>query len=350
MASVSPRRTGGPSWPLALVIVIGLMIVVVAAIFLYVLIAGQVTIPFTDPPRVISFGAQEEEKPWEPPEGTVPVLVSGRKIPAYKKITRDDIWDLEKQEPSVVWLPEENLEEYVIRDAKQILGRVMAHEKSPGYVFTENDFQPKGTRPGVVGGIPPGMRAMRIELAQVRGLYGLNPGDRFDIVAAIALEGDPTDELKSYGGVYSDRMALESRLGNLGKQATVDVIVQNGIVVSPVETVQVPSSQASLMGRRAGTRPVQEVVVAVRPEEVAPFTQALAVNANLSVIPRSGHPDDDATSMTPSSRPRSPFATGGDHADGASGGMQLVETIDGSSRELVPVPEIRKRPGENDER
>jgi Flp pilus assembly protein CpaB len=341
MASVSPRRSA-PSWPLAIVIIVGLMIVVGAALFLYVLIAGQITVPFTDPPRVITFGAEEQEAPWEPPAGSIAVPVSGRVIPAYHKLTRDDIWDPEKGDWAVVWLKESTVADTIIRDFRQLRGRVMAHEKRPGYAFTEDDFLPKGTRPGVVGGIPPGMRAMRVRLEQVRGLYGLNPGDRFDIVAAIALDGDPTEGLSGYGGVYSDRVALESKLGNLGKQATVNVIVQNGAVVTPVETVMVPTAQAGLMGRRTGTRPVQEVVVAVRPDEVAPLTEALAVGANLSVVPRSGHPEDDATSMTPSSSPRSPFAKG----EGTTGGMQLVETIGGSDRELVPVPEMRKTPGD----
>lgn len=339
MAQVSPRRTGGPSWPLVLVLVIGLTIVVGAALFLYVLIAGEVTVPFTDPPRVISFGAQKVEKPWTPPEGSVPVPVSGREIAAYNKVTRDDIWDLKKRGVAVVFVPEDSLSEVVIRDVKQILGRVLAHEKSPGYVFTEDDFLPKGTRPGVVGGIPPGMRGMRVNLDDVRGLFGLSPGDRFDVVASLAVEGDPADDLKRYGGVFSDRVAIESRLGNYDKQATVKVIVQNGIVVTPVETVLIPVASRSLLSRGGSkTRPIQEVVIAVQPDEVAPLTEALTVGADLSVVPRSGHPEDDLTSVTPSSNPKSPFSSG---ADGTHTGMQLVETIGGKSRELVPVPEVK---------
>ena len=72
MAAVTPRRSGGLSGPLVLVILIGLFIVVGAALLLYVLISGSVTVPFTDPPKVISFGAQEVEQEWRPPPGTAP--------------------------------------------------------------------------------------------------------------------------------------------------------------------------------------------------------------------------------------------------------------------------------------
>jgi Flp pilus assembly protein CpaB len=349
MASASPRRSGGLSWPLVLLIAIGLLVVVGAALFVYVLIAGQVTVPFTDPPRVISFAAEEQEQEWQPAPGDVAIPVSGRQISAYSKVTRDDLWDLRKQNFSVVWLPEDKVSDVVIRDINKIVGRVLAHEKRAGYGFSDGDFMPEGTRPGLVGGIPPGMRAMRVQLDQVRGLYGLNPGDRFDVVAAIAVEGDAADHLKRYGGVYSDRVALEASLGALSQQATVRVIVQNGIVVTPVQTVEIPVASASLTrGRSNRTRPVQEVVVAVQPAEVAALTEAMTVDADLAVIPRSGHPDDDSTSVTPSSTPRSPFSTS--EGDSGSTGMQLVESIGGRTRELVPVPEIGTAPKDKDDR
>ena len=49
----------------------------------------------------------------------------------------------------------------VISDFSQITGRVVDHEKPPRYPFTELDFLPKGTRPGLVAVIPPGKRNHR---------------------------------------------------------------------------------------------------------------------------------------------------------------------------------------------
>jgi hypothetical protein len=82
-------------------------------------------------------------------------------------------------------------------------------------------------------------------------------------------------------------------------------------------------------------------VIAVTPGEVARLTEALAVDAQISVIPRSGHPDDPKDSVTPSSRPWTPFS-GGDENDGADGTnrptMKFVEQVNGQHRELIPVP------------
>ncbi len=70
------------------------------------------------------------------------------------------------------------------------------------------------------------------------------------------------------------------------------------------------------------------------PEDVARFTEAVSVEAHLSVIGRSGHPDDDSDSVTPSSVPVTPFSGAG--SDGS--GMGFVDTISGGNREIVPVP------------
>ena len=47
----------------------------------------------------------------------------------------------------------------IIIDPSKIIGRVMAHEKPADFAFTEEDFLPFGTSPGIAGGTPPGKRA-----------------------------------------------------------------------------------------------------------------------------------------------------------------------------------------------
>ncbi len=343
--SVSPRRNRGPSWPMVLVILLGLVFVAIAAFFVYVLIVGSVTIPFTDPPRVISFAEKEQERPWEPPAGSVMVPVSGRNIPAYAKLSRDDIWDRKNNRISAIYVRPEEVSDAMITDVKKLLGRVLDHAKQPGYAFTEEDFMPEGTRPGLTAGIPVGMRGQRLELEKVSGLYALNPGDRFDLVATLPLEGDPTSTLRKLGGAYAERVAAEAQLENYGKQATVRVVVQNGVIVSPVETREIPVESATLTGGASTrTRPVQEVQIAIWPEDVAPLVEAIAVNAQLTAVPRSGHPDDPKDSVTPSSSPKSPF---GESSDGAAGSMSFVETVTGKSREVVPVPSAPANGGGN---
>jgi Flp pilus assembly protein CpaB len=319
-----------------LVIVAGVTVLAVAGAGIYIASGGVITVPFTNPPRVISLGKQVQETRWTPPAGKVAVPASGRAIPAYTKITRDDIWDVKSNDLSLRFLDPDKVKDGVIlTNLQDILGRVLDHDKPAGYVFTKDDFLPAGTRPGLVAGIPAGMRAVRIELSKVRGFYGLNPGDRFDVVSTIADKSDPAKELRGLGGGYGDRLAMEAALAGTGKQATVRVIVQNGIVVSAVQTIEVPMSSASLTkGAKVSAKPVQEVFVAVQPAEVSALTEAMEVGAALTVVPRSGRPDDPKDSVTPDRLPKSPFAAS---ADGEPSSLRFVETIDDKKRELVPV-------------
>ena len=45
-----------------------------------------------------------------------------------------------------VYLTPDKITKEMIIDFDQILGRVLQHDKPPGYVFTEKDFLEKGTR------------------------------------------------------------------------------------------------------------------------------------------------------------------------------------------------------------
>lgn len=95
-------------------------------------------------------------------------------------------------------------------------------------------------------------------------------------------------------------------------------------------------------------RPVQEVVIAIDPEEVSRLTEALAVDARISMIPRSGRPDDPIDSTTPDLLPVSPFAAPGSgtlaptESDFATeppaSPFSVVETIMGRKRALTAVP------------
>jgi Flp pilus assembly protein CpaB len=340
MTSVKARRSRSPGWFLALVVVAGLLVIGIAVAFVYVASGGVITVPFTDPPRVFSLETKVPEKPWTPPAGKVMVPIAGRAIPAYTKLTRDDTWD-PKVQRATTWPvgPEEVSRDAIITDFDKVWGRVLKREKPKGYVFRETDFLPEGTRPGLVAGIPPGMRGMRVELSKVRGLFDLLPGDRFDLVSTIAVSTDTSQDLRKMGGAYADRLAMEATAAGVTKQATVRVVVQNGVVVEPVQTNEVPVSIASLtQGARTNSKPVQEVLIAVSPAEAVALAEALAIEAELTVVPRSGRPDDPQDSVTPDRLPKSPFGASADTGsqDGAS--VRFVETIDGTNREIVPVP------------
>jgi Flp pilus assembly protein CpaB len=279
--------------------------------------------------------------------GLVAVPTAGRAIPAYARVTRDHLWDARKNRLAVVYLPPQAVTREMIRNIPDVLGRVLNHEKAPGYVFTEDDFLPKGTREGIVGGIPAGKRAVRIPADKVEGVYGLHAGDRFDLVATMPIDASRGSQTFNIGGVYGEQLALQARLSNWQKQATVHVMVQNGVIVEPMTTRQVPILQTASLtdAARVRMKPVQEVVIAIDPEEVARLTEALAVDARVSMIPRSGRPDDAPDSETPDLQPISPFTSPAarltsdpELSAGQDASFTVVETIMGQKRALTAVP------------
>jgi len=99
-----------------------------------------------------------------------------------------------------------------------------------GYAFQDAEFLPKGTRDGVVGGIPPGKRAMTLDASKIGGIHALQAGDHLDLLASA-----PIDEKKFRGenaGLLQARNLASSAVG----QADVRVIVHDGVIVSPVTT------------------------------------------------------------------------------------------------------------------
>lgn len=279
--------------------------------------------------------------------GLIAVPTPATVIPAYTRIRRDHLWDRRNARLAVIYLPPGAVTKEMLVNIGDVIGRVLDGEKEPGYVFTESDFLPRGTREGIVAGIPAGKRAIRISADRVDGLYGLHAGDRFDILATMPIDAAGGGRSFNFSGPYSQEMALQAQLSNWDKQATVRVIVQSALIVEPMTTRGVTTVQQSLTeGAAARVRQVQETVIAIEPEEVALLTEAMAVNARLTTIPRSGRPDDPLDSKTPDLRPFSPFNTSRGGAPGAAGSrlsddeedFKVVETIMGQKRTLTAVP------------
>lgn len=270
--------------------------------------------------------------------GMIAIPTPSREIPPYAKVTREYLLD-QTGNLSVMYLPPDAVTPHMYAQLGDILGRVTKKAKPPGYVFTEADFLPKGSRAGVVAAVPPGKRGIRIEADQVHGLYGLNIGDRFDLVATIPIDAQKGTKGLKIGGAYQEVLTLQAELTNWMKQATVRVLVQNGQLVEPLTTRAIPVSTNSLtQGSVTRTKPIQEYVIAVDPQEVALLTQAMAVKAQINAVPRSGQPGDPEDSRTPDLVPWHPYgglAGTGDSASDAFGKipkLTMVETISGRKK------------------
>ena len=209
-----------------------------------------------------------------------------------------------------IYLPEGSLLPETFVDARKIIGRVLATDKAPGQVFSQEDFFPPGTREGIVAGIPPGMRAMRIDASKVNGIAGLGRGDAFDLVATL-------DFSRGRSGDMRMQTATSSQLGTFGSQVRASTVVSGGAVVQPLETRAIAGSSGQL---------VEEMVIAVNPGEVAALTEALHSGARLDCVPRSGRPADVAASPPD---PKKAFGRNG---------MRVIETISGGRRWVVAVP------------
>jgi len=280
------------------------------------------------------------EESFSPPPGKVAVPISPRELPAYRKVSVDDLLDPRTGRLAALYFEPEHVRPEVMTRLPQIVGRVLRRPKPAGFAFTERDFAPVGTRPGLSAGVPPGKRAMRVDVARVAGLEDLAVGDRFDLVATLPLEESALDAGSVAGIRTTDLATLRPALANWRKQATVEVIVQNGVLVSPMETRNIPTYVNTLtQGGVTRNRPVQEVVIAVEPGEVARLTQATAVGARVQAVIRSGHPDDPEDSVTPAYNPRSPFGFVSSGASDPGGRYTVVETISGGERRYLAVGE-----------
>ena len=77
----------------------------------------------------------------------------------------------------------------------------------------------------------------------------------------------------------------------LPKRSLVRPLVQDGVVVTPVRIRNVPISSSSLtQGTTTRTMPVQEIVLAVDPEEVAPLAEAMDLKYEITCVARRAGP------------------------------------------------------------
>jgi Flp pilus assembly protein CpaB len=320
-AVTSVRRRGPSLGSLVLLAAVLVFALVAVAAVVYALWAlGKIDLPFLTraaPPP-----------PQGPPPGKVAVFVSAKAIPAYTKLTRDHIWDAKRNDFAVQWVtPEAVRERGFVTDFNKLFGRVLDHDKPAGYAFTEKDFLPEGTRPGVVAGIPEGKRAFLLDVAKVEGIHALKAGDHFDLVGSFMIDGKVQVSGHPYGGALPGSVSAS---GNV-KHATVKVLVQDGIVVTPV-AVRTHAVDPTKPPPKTPPKekPVEEMTIAIDPSEVAPLSEALALKAEIMCVARSGRPDDDKETRLPN--PEEPK-------------VWVMESIKGKSHERLVFPMPAKPAG-----
>lgn len=218
------------------------------------------------------------------------VIMSARDIPAYTAVSLEDVTDPRTGAKQLRAISNDNLPDPAAityaEFATKINGRVLRETKRANRYFTESDFMPEGTAAGLAGATPPGKRGIIVQADEIVGAYGLQEGDRFDLLMTIPASS-----------VRSESVSGNSLLGGSAAQTasflpgTTVVLVNGGYVVTPVttrlESVDVPSG---ILGSQTTTqtRPIKELAIAIDPDEVVNLTSALSAGRNLVAVVRSG--------------------------------------------------------------
>jgi hypothetical protein len=207
------------------------------------------------------------------------------------------------------------------------------------------------------------MRSMRLKAAQLPGLHGAKQGDRFDVVMSVKVD---VEEPEAKGGARRDPspLVVEGPYAGLAQgnatptspnaapatprvqrqRAEVRVVVRNGVIVEPVhERKEITKSGGLLRGSTLTAVPIEELVIAVAPDEVSALNEAIAIGANLAVAMRSGQTGTEGSSegeipdRIVEFEPPAPGMEG----DGPSVGprVRLVEVIQGGKKKIMAVPE-----------
>jgi hypothetical protein len=231
------------------------------------------------------------------PAGWIGIPLSARSIPAYTAVTRDYLLNPKTGSLELKWVAPDKVPKGIITDVSKILDRVTAHEKPAVYFFKESDFLPPGTRPGIMGGTPQGKRAITLDASKLKGcVFELKEGDHLDLLASVPVDMPGAGRSGPLGGSV---MSTPDTL-LLPKRSFVKPLVQDGVVVSPVTARIVPTTSSSLTsGTTVRNVRVQEIVLAVAPEEVAPLDEAMDLRYQITCVARSGRPASAAAPAAP---------------------------------------------------
>jgi len=310
---------------------------------IYTAVNGELKIPFIDG-AVFAFGKEQQDAAAPTPvSGSVDVYCSPRTLPAYTKITREHL--LTENGSSTIPVIKQAVETSGLYRAdpegtQRLLGRVLKREKKMYYAFSEADFLPKGTRPGPSAGIPPGQRGVWVDVSKVNGLAELMAGDLIDLVAATAetkkaelnttVLGNLTDT------VMQARLEAAASKAAKGSATSSWVVARGAQVITPIRSRPRPGANA----KRGSTETIDEIFLAMAPDDVAKLGQALAQKVTLLAAPRTNQPNAEpqeiADAMPADATAELRKALLGD--DGTTGSFGMVEVIRGANRETVTVP------------
>ncbi|MEM7558103.1 MAG: hypothetical protein AAF394_03195 [Planctomycetota bacterium] len=221
-------------------------------------------------------------------------------VQAYEKLDREHFINPQTQQLELGWASESLAESGVVsRSMKDLIGRVMGRDVKAGQILSKYDLLDKGTRPGLVAGIPVGKFALSIPAAGVPGLEQLRRGDRFDLLVALPAS-ESADAISNsepaalFGGVKPPSL----RVGQLSRQHGVKNLVTNGELIQLYDGESRSTTGTTGYIVKPNSRSKTTVTkvtfaeVAVDGEEVGALTEAISLGTKLTCVLRSGKPDE----------------------------------------------------------
>jgi hypothetical protein len=326
MRPIKPNARRRPLWRTVL---LGVLSIVIGGAGTVAVLASLNVID----PAKLAFWRSKATETAAIPADWIPVPLSARPIPAYTMVTRDYLMDTKSGQWALAWRAPDAVPKGAITTPSKIRGRVTAREKPAGYTFVESDFLPEGTPPGVAGGTPRGKLAINLDVSKLRGVvYDLKAGDHVVLQSSTAV--DMPGAGHSNSGRLGSNVVASPDVALLPKRSLVVTLVEDGVVVTPVTVRNVPTSSSSLMqGTTMRNTPVQEIVLAVDPQELAPLNEAMALKYDITCVVRSGRP-----ASVPSPTAHSPPSGG--VAQVLAALARVVLSADGGSAQgkAAPVP------------
>jgi hypothetical protein len=297
-----PRRSKTTILLISLFVLVGGV-----AIIASLAVAGAITLPFTQKTTLAAESSKTNDH-----KGQVPIPIAARTISVFSAVQREDLFDPETGRIKLSWIePEMAKKQGFITQYAELPGRVLNHDKSPGYAFTEADFYPKGSAPTPANAVESNMRGLYVDPSKIDGLAALKRGDHFDLIAV--KPGTSTGERSST--TYTSSSIARSESDRRAWNTTSRALVQNGKVI-----MALPAAEAGK------PKPGAQMYIQVSPDEFVGLQDALALGAHISCATR---PAIAAETTKPMPDPSAPVPT------------DTIEVLSGSKSRSYEIPSAK---------
>ena len=226
------------------------------------------------------------------PDGMVAVPIPGQMLLAYQTIRTVSFEDPATGYVRTINVPVETAEtSNWITDLSQLVGRIPRHDLPSTVPVREEDLMPSGTVAGLTGATPPGRVLFFLDPEGLTGAHAFEFGQHLDLVASRTADQSSG---RNRGGFTNLTLTDAQR-------TTVESIAEDVIVVMPVHSPANPTSKKPSPGKKAVS---PQLIVAVRPDQVAQLEYAVAIGSGLRATVRSTSVPDDTVDLsnTPSKR------------------------------------------------